>query len=129
MKHVAGRREPQVRDCFLNLGETEVGKKPTGINPWPRRRGAKAKGLRAGERAPKRRLSGSDVRAAQKTRQRARSEKRRDPSRSRNRRRRLLTAHGRDVREQRVEGLDLYRLPGKQDVESHGSLDRGSGKN
>lgn len=31
MKHVAGRREPQVRDCFLNLGETEVGKKK---NHW-----------------------------------------------------------------------------------------------
>lgn len=27
MKHVAQRSEPQVRDCFLNLVETEVGKK------------------------------------------------------------------------------------------------------
>lgn len=25
MKHVAGRREPQVTDCFLNLVEAEVG--------------------------------------------------------------------------------------------------------
>lgn len=46
MKHVAGRREPQVTDCFLNLGETEVGKN-TEINPSPRRRSARTKDLRA----------------------------------------------------------------------------------
>lgn len=58
-------------------------------------------------------------------RQRQKLEKRYDPNRRRNLRRGQISAHGRDVREQRVEGLDLRRFSGKQGVESHGSLDPG----